>query len=672
VSGFLSLDLALAACITALLAALTPILRTSTHVLRSMFCLLLVATGLLAMLSGLTGLIAGGGAMLLPLGLPWLPMHVRMDALSAFFLLTIGSLLFPVAIYSQGYLRGESQLTVLAIFMPLFVLGMLGIVISDDAFTFMLFWELMSISSYFLVAFKHENQENRKAAFIYLLMAHMAGLLILGSFAVLYAACGSFEFSVMREAFVSPVWASAAFLLAGFGFGTKAGVVPLHGWLPEAHPVAPSNVSALMSGVMLKVAIFGFIRVVWDLMGAGDFQWWWGALVLAAGSCSAVTGVLLALQQHDLKRLLAYHSIENIGIILIALGLAMLLAHYGHPMLAALGLIAALYHTINHALFKGLLFMGAGAVLHSTGMRGMESMGGLIHRMPWTAALFLVACMSISALPPFNGFVSEWLIFQTALMAPQLGGALLTAIVPFSAAMLALAGALAAACFVKVFGVVFLGHARSKEASDAHEVNDWMKVGMAIPAVFCLLLGILPVLFIPLMDGVPQMMLQVSLADSVHAHGWLWLTPVDVSHSSYSASVALLGMLMLGGVAFWLLHPKGTNVRRSVAWSCGNPHTHARMQYNATSFSQPLRRIFAGIYRAEEHVRIERNRHKLLTDHVSYVVHVGDMAVKYIYQPVDRFILFIAKFIQHEHERGLHAYLAYTLLTIIFLLAVYI
>ncbi|MDQ6973153.1 MAG: hydrogenase 4 subunit B [Mariprofundaceae bacterium] len=665
-----ALHLGLAACGSALIAAITPAILHKPDAQRTIMSLLLGASGLLAVTAGICGLLFGGADIILPFGLPWLPMHVRMDALASFFFLVIGSLLFPVAIYSHGYLRSEARLTAIAVFMPLFVLGMLGVVLFNDAYTFMLFWELMSVSSYFLVTFKHENLENRKAGFIYLVMAHLAGLLIMGSFAVLYAASGSFEFSAMREASISPLWASVAFLLAGFGFGTKAGVVPMHGWLPEAHPVAPSNVSALMSGVMLKVAIFGFIRVVWDLMGPGDFLWWWGVLVLTAGSSSAVTGVLLALQQHDLKRLLAYHSIENIGIILIGLGLGMLLAHFGHPMLAALGLIAALYHTINHALFKGLLFMGAGAVLHSTGTRDMESMGGLIHRMPWTAALFLVACLSISALPPFNGFVSEWLTFQTALMAPQLGGALLTAIVPFSAAMLALAGALAATCFVKVFGVVFLGQARSQIAVDAHEIDIWMKIGMAIPAVLCLLLGLLPVLFIPLMDAVPQLLLHTSLASSVHEHGWLWLTPAGAAHSSYSAPIALTGMLILGGLAFWLLHPRGTNIRRSVMWSCGNPHTQARMQYTATSFSQPLRRIFAGIYRPEEHMHIERPRHKLLADKINYVVHVGDMAVKYIYQPIGKLTLLTSKLLQHEHERGIHAYLAYTFFTILLLLAV--
>ncbi|EAU56061.1 hydrogenase 4 subunit B [Mariprofundus ferrooxydans] len=632
---------------------------------------MLAISGLSAMIGGIQGLLTEPTSLILPLGLPWLPMHFRVDGLSAFFLLVIGTLLLPVAIYSQGYLKGEKRLGALAVFLPLFVLGMLGVVIADDAFTFMLFWEMMSVSSYFLVTFEHERLENRKAGFIYLLMAHLAGLLILGGFAVLYAASGSFEFSVMRAAHLFPFWATAAFLLVAFGFGTKAGVVPMHGWLPDAHPVAPSNVSALMSGIMLKVAVFGFLRVVWDLIGPGDFQWWWGALVLTAGSASAVSGVLFALQQHDLKRLLAYHSIENIGIILIGLGLGMLLAHFGHPLLAALGLIAGLYHTINHALFKGLLFMGAGAVLHVTGTRDMETMGGLIHRMPATALFFLVACVSISALPPFNGFVSEWLTFQTALMAPQLGGALLTAIVPFSAAMLALAGALAAACFVKVFGVVFLGHARSEHVAGAHEVDGWMKLGMAIPALLCLLLGLLPVMFIPLMDAIPASLLHVSLGAHLYEHGWLWLTPVDATHASYSAPVALAGMLGVGGLVYWWLHPKGCRIRRGALWSCGNPHIHARMQYNATAFSQPLRRIFAGVLRPEEHIHVERPAHKLLTRRVRYTVHVGDPAVRHLYQPLARLTLGLAKRVRHEHQRGIHAYLAWTFATILFLLVAF-
>ncbi|RLL51154.1 hydrogenase 4 subunit B [Mariprofundus sp. EBB-1] len=665
----LSLNAALAACVFCTLATMIPVCCSRSCLQRTLLCLLLAITGLLACMAGLAGLLVGGGEFTLPLGLPWLPMHLRIDALSSFFLLLIGSLLLPVAIYSQGYLRGMANIAPLTVFMPLFVLGMLGVVLSDDAFTFMLFWEIMSVSSYFLVTFEHQHVENRKAGYIYLLMAHLAGLLILGSFAILYAASGSFEFAAMREAVISPLWAAIAFLLAGVGFGTKAGMVPMHGWLPEAHPVAPSNVSALMSGIMLKVAIFGFIRVVWDLMGPGDFQWWWGMLVLAAGSGSAVTGVLLALQQNDLKRLLAYSSIENIGIILIGLGLGMLLARFEYPMLSALALIGALYHAINHALFKGLLFMGAGAVLHSTGTRNMEVMGGLIHRMPWTAALFLVACIAIAGLPPFNGFVSEWLIFQSALMAPQLGGTMLSTMIPFSAAMLALAGALAAACFVKAFGVVFLGRSRSEAASHAHEVDHWMKLGMAIPALLCLLLGLSPVLVIPVLDAIPQLLLHTSLSDSVHAHGWLWLTPVGTGRASYSAPIILAGMLLLGGLTFWLLHPKGRTIRRSVMWSCGNPHLNARMQYNATAFTQPLRRIFSGIYQPEEQTHIARPFHTLLTQQVRYIVHIQDMMVQRLYQPVADYVLSLAKRLDRLHQQDIRAYLAYTFYTILFLLA---
>ncbi len=662
--------LALGACIAALLAAVGGgFLRGSLQ--RTALCLLLGVSGLLAIVAGMAGLLENPATLTLPLGLPWLPMHVRIDALASFFLLVIGALLTPVAVYSQGYLRHERRLAAMGVFLPLFVLGMFGVVLADDAFSFMLFWELMSVSSYFLVTFEHEQPENRKAGFIYLLMAHLAGLLILGSFAVLYAAGGSFEFVSMRNAELTPFWASVAFLLAALGFGTKAGVAPMHGWLPDAHPVAPSNVSALMSGIMLKVAIFGFVRLAWDLIGTANFQWWWGVLVLAAGSSSAVFGVLFALQQHDLKRLLAYHSIENVGIILIGLGLSMLLAHFGHPLLAALGLIAGLYHTINHALFKGLLFMGAGAVLHASGTRDMESMGGLIHRMPATSLFFLVASISISALPPFNGFVSEWLTFQTALMAPQLGAALLTAIVPFSAAMLALAGALAAACFVKVFGVVFLGHARSEAVAGAREVDGWMKLGMAIPALCCLLLGLLPVLFVPLMDAIPRALLDVSLAGHVHAHGWLWLSPVDVSRASYSAPVALAGMLAIGGLAFWWLHPKGTTVRRGPIWSCGTPNLNARMQYNATSFSQPLRRIFGGVLQPDEHVHMEYPAHKLLTKKVRHVLHVADPAVRHLHRPIGDFVLNLARIVQQEHQRGIHAYLAWTFATVLLLLAVF-
>jgi len=667
-----SLGLAQSALASALGAALLSLLLAAYPVwVRRLVFLSLALSGLLAVAGGLQALFTPAQATMLPIGLPWLSMHLRLDALGGFFLLTIGLLVFAVALYSVGYTRklGKHRSIVsLTIFMSLFIAAMMGVVLADDAYTYMIFWELMSVTSYFLVVFNHEQMSNRKAGFIYLLMAQLGGLLILGAFAVLYAAGSSFEFSTMRTVELTPLWASVAFLLAAFGFGMKAGVVPLHVWLPEAHPAAPSNVSALMSGVMLKVAIFGFLRLVWDLIGLDQSAWWWGALVLAAGSSSAVSGVLLALQQHHLKRLLAYHSVENIGIIAIGMGLGMIFAYFDHPLLAALGLLAALYHTINHALFKGLLFLGAGAVLHATHSNDMEKMGGLIHRMPRTAVLFLVACISISALPPFNGFVSEWLTFQAALMAPQLEGTLLSALIPFSAAMLALAGALAATCFVKVYGIVFLGRARDPVAAEAHEVDGWMQLGMAFPAVLCLLLGVFPTLVLPVLDAVPQLLLQHGLADALHEGGWLWLTPLAGERASYAAPIVILAILAILSISFLVLRRRGGPVRRGPVWSCGFPGVTAQMQYTAVSFSQPLRRIFASVYRPREKYQLANLGHKMLTKRVRYTLHIMDLSWQYVYLPIGKLTLVLTQWVQWLHSRTLNTYLSYSFVTLLIIL----
>lgn len=662
---------ALSAPSLALAAFVSGISLFGSHdIQRRVVCLLLVLSGMSAVIAGLAGLLASPITATLPIGLPWLPMHIRLDGLAGFFLLVIGLLVIAVSLYSMGYMRqlaARFNVTTLYVFMPLFVTGMLGVVIADDAYSFMIFWELMSVASYFLVTLDHEQDANRKAGFLYLLMAHLGGLLILGSFAVLYATSGSFEFDVMHNAVLTPTWASLSFILALCGFGMKAGLIPFHAWLPEAHPVAPSNASALMSGIMIKVAIFGFLRVVWDLVGLEHAAWWWGGLVLTAGSSSAVGGVLLALQQHDLKRLLAYHSVENIGIIAIGLGLGMIFAYYDYPTLAALGLVAALYHTLNHALFKGLLFMGAGAVLHSAHSRNMEQLGGLIQRMPRTAVLFLIGCISISALPPFNGFVSEWLTFQAALMAPQLKGTILAALIPFSAAMLALAGALAAACFVKVFGIVFQGSPRSQGAAEAHEVDGWMQLGMAIPAVLCLLLGVLPVWMIPLIDAVPDILVNATLGESVANSGWLWLTPIAEARASYSPVIVLLALLLAGGV-FLFIQYRGAIKRRTTPWNCGYPYPNTRMQYTATSFSQPLRRIFANLYQTQDKLLRTEYGNTLLTKKIRYQVHVQDLIWRYFYLPIRQIIEWLTRQVDWLHEQQIHGYLTFTFITLLILL----
>ena len=428
--------------------------------------------------------------------------------MSGLFLAVVGTLVFAISLYgpayTRNYLHGKNRqsLIVLGLFTALFILGMYLVVLADDAFLFMIAWELMSVASYFLVAYQHQHAANRRAAFLYLLMAHVAGVAILLGFGVLAGFGGGFTFEKMRAAELSTTWASIAFALAFFGFGMKAGMVPLHAWLPEAHPVAPSHISALMSGVMLKVALYGLIRFVFDLIG--DVQWQWGLVMLVTGACTTLLGVLYAMVRNNLKRLLAYSSIENVGIILSALGLSLIFLGTGHKIIGVLGLIAALYHIIGHALFKGLLFLGAGAIAHSAHEYDLNNMGGLIRRMPQTALFMLIGCLAIAGLPPLTGFVSEWLTFQVALQAPRLESGVLRTLIPLTAAMLALSAALAAATFVKVYGIAFLGRARSRQVRHAREVGLGMRAAMALLAIGCIVFGILPSTIIDVLGCHPE------------------------------------------------------------------------------------------------------------------------------------------------------------------------
>jgi hydrogenase-4 component B len=533
-------------------------------------------------------------------------------------------------------------------------------VLADDAFLFMVAWELMSLASYFLVAFQHENPANRRAAFLYLLMAHVGGLAILLGFGVLAAFGGSFAFAAMRGADIPFLWATVAFALAFFGFGMKAGLVPLHAWLPEAHPVAPSHISALMSGVMLKVAVYGFVRFVFDLIGQP--HWEWGVAVLVMGSLSALMGVLYALTQHDLKRLLAYHSVENLGIIFIGLGLSLIFLGTGHPALGSLGLIAALYHTINHALFKGLLFLGAGAIFHSSHERNLEQMGGLLRRMPWTGLFFLIGCISISALPPFNGFVSEWLTFQAALQAWQLDSGVLRSLIPIASAVLALTGALAAACFVKVYGVAFLGQARSRHVRRARQVPLGMRAGQALLAVMCLLLGVFPTGVITLIDAVPRQVLGSGLPEAT-AHGWLWLTPVSAATASYSAPLLVLTLGAVVAVVVWGLRRGAVlRVRRGDAWDCGFAPPTARMQYSATAFAQPIRRVFGLLFHIDEAVEAGEG------GAARYRLTVRDRAWGLFYAPIAQAVESAARRVVRLQSGNIRVYLGWTLGTLVVLL----
>ena len=577
------------------------------------------------------------------------------------------------ATWQAGYVRefehGKHSLAVLGLFTGFFVAGMELVLLADDAFFFVIAWELMSLSSYFLVAFQHEQASNRRAAFLYLLMAVIGAIAIILAYGVLASFSGGLTFDHFRSLKLTPVWSSVAFTLALIGFGMKAGLVPFHAWLPEAHPAAPSHVSALMSGVMLKIAVYGFIRFTFDLLD--EVFWQWGLLALLLGTASAVLGILYAMQQQNLKRLLAYSSVENIGIIFIALGLALIFFSGGQPRLGTLGLVAALMHCLNHSLFKSLLFLGAGAILHNTHEQSMENMGGLIHRMPRLSAIFLIGCISISGLPPFNGFVSEWLIFQTALQTGNVDSGVIRSLIPTASAVLALTSALAAGCFVNVYGVAFLGLPRSRHVASCHEVSHrGMLAGPAMLAVLCVLFGIFPAPVIESLNVVTGQLVGNTLPQ-VSAMGWLWVSPVAQEVASYSPFLVLVGILLTVWLCYQLFYRQSGRLeaRRADPWDCGFGGLNARMQYSCTGFAMPFRRIFQPVFDVEETIEEQKSGPDgFHTQRLRYQLRVSDRSWAFVYQPVARSVLNLSKWASRIQTGNIRTYIAYSFFTLIILL----
>jgi hydrogenase-4 component B len=558
-------------------------------------CIALAAVGVVS----LTG--NGFVQARLPVGLPWIEARFRFDVLSGFFQVVVNSGGAMAALYGIGYARHEhAPARVLAFFGP-FLAGMNLVLLADDAFTFLFSWEFMSLSSWLLVMAHHRDPENRRAGLVYLVMAAAGTFALLLAFGLLAGTAGGYAFDSIRSAAPAPAVAALVLVLALLGAGSKAGLVPLHVWLPLAHPAAPSHVSALMSGVMTKVAVYAFLRLVFDLITGP--AWWWGLVVLALGALTTVTGVLHALMQRDLKRILAYSTVENIGVIFIGLGLALAFQAGGKAPAAALALTAALMHVLCHSQFKTLLFLGAGAVLQATGARDIDRLGGLIHRMPVTAALFLVGSAAISALPPLNGFVSEWLTFQAILLSPQLPEWGLRIAIPAAGAILALSAALAATCFVRAFGVAFLGRPRSAEAAAAREVDAWQRAAMGLLAFLCLAVGVLPGFFLDLLAPVPKLLTSARLEPQLLAP-WLSLVPVAEGRSSYNGLLLALFIAFSAILPALLLRRVGaTATRRAPAWDCGTPSSDPLTQYGGGSFAQPLRRVFGPIaFRARDRV----------------------------------------------------------------------
>ena len=618
---------------------------------------------LLLAAAGLVALSAAPQTLVLPLGLPDLPFHLRLDALSAFFLILLGTASAGVSLFGSGYFRhlDDKTLRLLCLEYHLFLAGMALVMLADDAYMFMVAWEVMALSSYFLVTTDHAIPDIRKAGFLYLLIAHVGAIAILLSFGVMQGGhgIGAYTFDAMRNATLTSFWASAAFLLALFGFGAKAGVLPMHVWLPEAHPAAPSPVSALMSGVMLKTAIYGILRVTFDLLGTQ--LWWWGVLALGLGLATAIFGVMFAAVQADMKRLLAYSSIENIGLLLAGIGLTLIFHVYDKDTLAALALIATLYHSLNHAMFKSLLFVGTGSILHATGERNMGRMGGLIRKMPWAAWLMLVGVLAISGLPPLNGFVSEWLLLQAFLLSPGLPNDYINMLVPVAAAVVALAAALAAYVMVKFYGVIFLGQPREASLEHAHDAGTWERIGMGWLALACVGLGLAPVFVVHQLDQVAQMLLGTQLGNA--ANNWVFLTPMDIERASYSPLyflLAVLGVMLLTSLLVRRLYHG--RVRRSAPWDCGFPAQNARMQDTAEGFGQPIRRIFQPFF------SIEREVPTPFDTHPRYHGKSEDRLWVILYQPIQHLtekLAAMAGLLQHGR---IHLYLTYTFATLVVLL----
>jgi len=596
---------------------------------------------------------------------------LSLDGLSAFFLLTISLVSLAVSIYATPYMvktAGKRSAAGFGALYNLFLLSLVMVVTVDNAFYFVVFWELMTLTSYFLVVFDYKKIQTARAGFQYLVMTHVGTAFILFSLIALSVHAGGFSFAGFKAAQASlPMGLkNAIFISALLGFSTKAGLVPLHVWLPRAHPAAPSHVSALMSGVMIKTGIYGLIRVLFDFLS--PTPWWWGLLILILAMVSAILGVMYALMEHDIKRLLAFHSVENVGIIMMGVGLAVIFSSFGFVPAALLSLTAALFHLINHAIFKGLLFLGAGSIQYSTGTKNIEELGGLIKRMPTTAALFLIGSLAISAIPPFNGFASEWLTFQSILQANLIGDVSLQLIVLLAVPALALTGGLAATCFVKAFGITFLSLPRSERAANAKEVPVPMLVGMAILGLLCLALGVGSPVFIPIPWHVATSFFN-GASEMPSFNPLLLRLPNSQGHASMSLLLvaALLAVVSLASVVLTGLRGK-RSVTTGPTWDCGIPEVTPRMQYSAAAFTRPLKIVFSAIYQPRRQVEVESEASPYFPLSISYESSLYPVFERQLYRRFINTLVRMARRARMIQAGNINLYLAYIFATLVILL----
>ena len=618
---------------------------------------------------GIAGLTGNSFELLLPRILPLAGgLALGLDRLSAFFLLTIAVGVIPSTLFAVGYTRQYRQEQALLGFaLNVFVPAMMLVVLSRNVLTFLVFWEAMSLASYFLVMTEKDRDETRSAGWLYMVMTHAGLACLLIGFLAMLQATGSFSM---------PEWARAAegvdsgirslvFLVMAAGFLSKAGAIPFHVWLPRAHPAAPSHVSAMMSGVMIKLGVYGLIRIGFEWLGPGPG--WWGVLIMIVGAVSALLGVLYALIDSDLKCLLAYSSVENIGVILLGVGAGLVFRSYNLGSLAALALMAALYHSLNHTVFKGLLFLSAGSVVHATGTRNMEEMGGLLKRMPHTGAFFLIGSLAISAMPPFNGFISEWLTFQSLLLSFRVPEQFINLVFALCIASLALTAGLAAACFVRAFGITFLALPRGQAVEQAHEADWTMRTSMGLLALACLTLGVAPVLALRVLSGAvneflgaaPDLSFDWSNIAAASAFGTI--APLWVA--------VILALLML---AAWVgLRVYGANFSRRYyeTWGCGRAVQTADFEYTAAAFANPFKRVFAFLYRPVEETEIEaHSESRFFVKTITYRHESRSIIEDSIYAPIVATVRRLAAKARTVQSGNVHGYLLYILAALLTLL----
>ena len=606
-----------------------------------------------------------------PAGLfPPEPPAFVIDALSAFFCLILSILLTAISLYSVRYLDhyDGTPVGVLAGFFNLIALSILMIFSADNSFQFLVAWELMTLFAFFLVLYEFRKEQAVRAGVYYLSVTHFGTLFLIAMFIVLQKYSGTMLFSQTAAQLGNfPRWSLTFIFIASLvGFGCKAGVFPFHIWLPLAHPVAPSNVSAFMSGLLIKTGIYGLLRVL--LIVHGSAELWWGVLLLAVASVSALLGIMYALMEHDLKRLLAYSSIENIGIILIGVAMALIFGASGMPVLAGFALTAGLFHTLNHAVFKALLFLGAGGVHSATHTRDMEKLGGLARLMPWTAAAFLVGALSISAVPPLSGFVSEWMSFVSIIQVYRIDQVpqVLRITVPLAGAMLALTGALAAACFVKVFGIVFLGTPRSEKALTAHELPVTMRMAQFLLALVVIVTGAFPFLVINATQGIRTAFFG---AGALIASGPAFLAaPGDAGGISTLAVFGALFFFLALGLLLTRAFGKG-RTSENITWACGG-EAGGRHQYTATGFSKPIRRIFSALYQPKKQIVVDTGENKYQVRSIKFHGMTQNVFERYLYLPLIDAANRLSRKVLDWQGGNINGYLAYIFLLFILMLLV--